>query len=275
MAKRTASKLKEQVPPSQRLAVEREVETQLKQARDLLYAKKYKEAFKQYKQALVSANGIVTFARVSEMEKLAKHYRPALIALKQWRSQKEKLIFAGTADSTVISEWRRLNDCLNDKGRVLMVFRKLREAQADEEILHRLYWAVWRQLVREKQYEELRQFFRTLAWSTMLAVSGHQADKWFPRDLLDQSTPESIIKDGAPVYETALALNEIAGANVILEKLLSVDNSDATYAALITAARRARAPEQAKKLFQEARATLGPYRFRKSRKALGNLAARL
>ena len=73
------------------------------------------------------------------------------------------------------------------------------------------------------------------------------------------------------MYEIAIALNENDSSNVILEKILSVDDSDSTYAALITAARRVRAKDSARALFQQARERLGARRVSKSRQALGPL----
>ena len=77
------------------------------------------------------------------------------------------------------------------------------------------------------------------------------------------------------MYETAVALQEFDCANVIAAKLLSVRDSDATYAALITAARRCKGTQQAKALYHQARERLGSRRVGKSKKALGCLASSL
>lgn len=272
MPKPTPARLKEKVPPEQRLALELDARNNMQLAQNLLKDRKYKEAFKQFKHALASAEGTRTFPKPSDMAKLARNYRPALVALRQWRAQKEKLIFAGSADSTVFYQWRALNDCLNEKDRVLAVFRKLRAADANPDVLKSFYWTLWERLVKLKQYEELRPFFRTLGWRTLLHVSEYAAQKWFPRDRPFADSLQTIVIEGALVYETAIALKLYESANVIVEKLLSVDDGDATYAALITAARRARAKQQAQALYVQARERLGARRVSKSRKALGPLA---
>jgi hypothetical protein len=272
MAKQYPPKLKEKVPPEQRLALEQNAQSNMQVARRLLNDKNYKEAFKQFKHALVTAEGTDIFPRSAEMAELARNYRPALAALKRWRIQKERLILAQTADSKVISQWETLNDCLNEKDRSLTVFRKLQAAGADEDLLNSFYWKLWRRLVKEKGYEDLRPFFNTLGWLTLSHVSDHHAEKWFPSKGSYVRTHEKIIKDGALVYETAIALQKYDSAKVIVDKLLSVEDTDATYAALITAARRARARDEAKALYQQARERLGAHRVRKSTKALGPLA---
>jgi len=271
MPKQLSATLKEQVPPEKRLAMGQQSRNNFQLARKLLRDKKYKEAFKQFKHALAAADGNDVFPNKAEMAKLARNYRPAMVALKRWRNQKEKLIFALAADSTIVSQWAILNDSLNERDRILTVFRKLRDAGADEELLDSFYWNIWERLVQKKQYEELREFFSTLGWMTLLDVSEHHTEKWFPRERALELPPEKIIGNGALVYETAIALNENDAANVILEKLLSVDDSDSTYAALIKAARRARAKEPARELFQQAQERLGARRVRKSRQALGAL----
>lgn len=272
MPKRASTRLKEKVPPAKRLALEQEAQTNMAVARRLLKERKYKEAFKQFKHALTAGEGVNTFPQSAEMAKLAKNYRPALVALKRWRNQKEKLVISGQADSAVFYEWECLNDCLKENDRVLKVFRKLRASGANEEILKSFYWTLWERLVKERQYEDLRQFFSTLGWLTLHHVSQYHAQKWFPRDRSIANTAQSIIMDGALVYETAVALHECGSAHILVEKLLSVDDSDATYAALISSARRARAKQQAQALYEEALERLGPRRVRKSRKALGSLA---
>jgi hypothetical protein len=272
MTKRSADDLKEKVPPTMRLALREQTEEGLRLAQELLKANKYKEAFRQYKVTLANAEGTNIFPSEAEMVKLARNYRPALVALKQWRNQKEKLILAQTADSTVFRQWERLNKCLNDKDRILVVFRKLRSANADEELLRSFYWQIWTRLAKSKQYEELRPFLDTLGWMTFLAVSEHHAQLWFPQKPSLAPSVGKIMKEGTLIYEVALALHADEAAEAIEEKLLSVDQSDATYAALIEGARRARRTQQAKALFEHARKQLGNRRVRKSTNAMGRLA---
>ena len=180
MPKRSPAKLKEKVPPEKRLALEQETENNMQLARKLLKDKKYKESFKQFKNALATADSTV-FPETAEIATLAKNYRPAMVALKKWRNQKERLILAQAADSTVIYQWEKLNACLNEKDRILIVFRKLRAAGANKRLLDSFYWKLWNRLVKEKRYEELRTFFDTLGWMTLLHVSEHHAQSWFPR----------------------------------------------------------------------------------------------
>ena len=271
MPKQLPANLKEQVPPEKRIALDQRSRINVQLARTLLREKNYKEAFKQFKRALATPDGTDLFPNTADMAKLARNYRPAMAALKRWRDQKEKLILAQTADSTVIYQWQTLNVCLKDRDRILTVFRNLQTAGADEELLAPFYSMIWKRLVKKKQYPELTQFFKTLGWMTLLDVSDYHAEKWFPRENSLSKSPQRIIEDGALFYETAIALNENDSANVILEKLLSVDDSDSTYALLIKAARRARAKDSARALFQQARERLGARRVRKSRQALGAL----
>lgn len=73
------------------------------------------------------------------------------------------------------------------------------------------------------------------------------------------------------VYEIAVALGEHDSANVICEKLLSVQEDDSTYALLIRALRRGGAKEQSISMYKKARERLGTRRIRKSKAALGPL----
>jgi hypothetical protein len=271
MTKRSANDLKEKVPPTTRLALREQAKEGLRRAQELLEAKKYKEAFRQYKETLANAAGFKIFPSEAEMVRLARNYRPALVALKQWRNQKEKLILAQTADSTVFYQWERLNRCLNDKNRILVVFHKLRLANADEDFLSPFYWKIWTTLAKRKLYEELRPFLDTLGWIAFLHVSEYDAQLWFPQSPSFAPSAERIMKEGALIYEVALALHADDAAKAIEAKLLSVDPSDASFAALINGARRARRTQEAKTLYEQARNQLGNRRVRKSKKAMGRL----
>ncbi|MFN8656601.1 MAG: hypothetical protein U0105_09700 [Candidatus Obscuribacterales bacterium] len=277
MTSRLPPKLREATPPKKRLARERELASELDDARRLLKAKNYRQAFAKYKAIFSSPEGAEFFLSRAEITKLSKNHPPALVTLKRWRNQKEKLIEMGKADSEVVRDWQILNVCLKEPQRTLAVFDKLKNSGCDEEVLDSILWHIWKQLLRARRYEDLRGHLRTLGWLTILHVGEYDADIWFPRKLATNKEAAArwthaqaarIRDDGALTFEIALALKETLAANMLKEKILSVDSSDLAYSALIKAAVRARDYGEASDLYDAAKSALGSRRVRHSTQAV-------
>lgn len=274
MTSRLPPKLREATPPKKRLARERELASELDDARRLLKAKNYRQAFAKYKAVFSTPGGTDFFLSRAEITKLSKNHPPALVTLKRWRNQKEKLIEMGKADSEVVRDWQILNVCLKEPQRTLAVFDKLKNSGCDEEVLDSILWHIWKQLLRARRYEDLRGHLRTLGWLTILHVGEYDASIWFPRTneeknaRFQDATYTSIRDDGALTFEIALALKETLAANMLKEKILSVDASDLAYSALIKAAVRARDYGEAADLYDAAKSALGSRRIRLSTQAI-------
>jgi hypothetical protein len=277
MSEELRKQLEEQTVPQKRLDQGRKIASEFAAATALLREKKYKEALRKFKWVFSNTTETKYFLSSREIRSLAKHYAPGASVIRRWRNDKERLVIAKQADSNVISEWDILNECLGEKQRTIDVFRKLTAAGADDEILHKIFWHIWKHLARSRKYEELRPFLRTLGWLLLLHIVDYDCETWFPRSRNWTKTQvkeefsrmrNQIADEGPLICEVALGLGEASLAEELSNRVLSVERSDRVYASLIKGAIRTRIYPAAQSLFGDAKSHLSTRQLRLSAKVV-------
>lgn len=275
---------KEGVAPQTRLELAKQVESEYEMARVLLKAKKYKEALKKFKWVLANSSGSrKIFLRRSEILQLSRNYRPAKIMLKRWRDDKEQLVISQKSDLEIVREWDSLNTYLAEKGRTTEVFLKLAAAGAKKEILHDILNQIWQKLARARKYDLLSDYLSTLGFHLLLHSIEYDSALLFPTHrgmskIESRREAERSVKymlETAPLcYEVALGLGEKHIAAEFAKKILAVKTSDLVFASLIKGALRARAYDEAKNTFNEARKIFSIRQLRHSSAAINKLPKR-
>ena len=208
-----------------------------------------------------------------------RNYQPAHVAVRRWRSDKEKLIVSQRADRQVIDEWQNLNEILRERKRTFEVLVKLSEEADSEDFRRQVIDFIWKKLARQRRYSLLTDKL----WGLGLSLLNHEMestrDKLFPNAYGIQLSRwtrawnkkfqlEYMRDEGCLTYEVALALGEKKAAAVFAKKILSVETSDAMLARLIKAAIRAKDYEEAVNVYKNALETFSKRRLQKSTKIL-------
>jgi hypothetical protein len=277
MNEQMPDKITELVAPQNRLELERKVEDEYEAARTLLKDKHYKEALKKFKWVFATQASHDLFLRPSEIVKLAKNYPPAGAVIKRWRNDKERLVIAQKADTTLVRQWDTLNTCLGEKERTCDVFLSLQAAGAHDELLHSILNHIWERLARSKKYDLLQAYLPTLGFHLLLHAVDYDSLILFPghrkltkdrrREDLDRHIAY-ILQKGSLSYEVALGLGEKRVAAEFAKKILSIETSDRAYAGLITGAVSAHAYPEAAAMFDDAKGKFSLRRLRHSSKAI-------
>lgn len=264
--------IKEITPPQQRLDSSRLLESEFKQALELLRNKNYKGALKKFKWVFSHDHVPGRFLSSGEITNLLKGYPTAVTVIRRWRNDKEKLILVGKVDLPLIRDWCLLNNCLREKDRTIAVFLKLKDSGANERLLHDILNEVWPSFAKTKNYNVLSGYLSTLGFHVLLHATEYDSLTLFPdhRDLSKELRRleferhiQFMLTKGTLSYEVALGLNYQSVASEFAKKILQVESSDRAYAGLIKAAIRAGSYEEATKLFDEARSAFSLRRLRK------------
>lgn len=264
----------------ERAELERRVQEELETVEALIGDKKYALAMKKLKWIFANSKDRFLLVHASDsIRTLVRNYQPAHVAVRRWRSDKEKLIVSQRADRQVIDEWQNLNEILRERKRTFEVLVKLSEEADSEDFRRQVIDFIWKKLARQRRYSLLTDKL----WGLGLSLLNHEMestrDKLFPNAYGIQLSRwtrawnkkfqlEYMRDEGCLTYEVALALGEKKAAAVFAKKILSVETSDAMLARLIKAAIRAKDYEEAVNVYKNALETFSKRRLQKSTKIL-------
>lgn len=209
--------------------------------------------------------------------KLASRYPRAVSAFRERRDRLEEIILEQRADTQVLHDWEDLNSVLEEKLRTLDVYNQLVARKADQKTLDHLLFYLWKRLVKERRYSELRSYLRSMAFHIFLNIAEHDSSKIFPSDRFEN--PEEVLadqlrirdwiaKDGPLVFEAALGLGRQDVADALMKKMTRLEPSDRIYSKLITAAVRAKSYDLALDLHKSAQLALDSTKMKKTNNAL-------
>jgi len=211
-----------------------------------------------------------------QFRKLVRVYSPAVEVVRVRRDQLEKIIFLDRADLRVFQSWRQLNDIVKEKLRALFVYNELKDAGYSDDTINDLLSYVWKDLLKDKRYSELRKYLKTLTRGILQYISDYDALELFPdsgdyREMEQKYYRKNVAKDGPLVMELALALGEKTVAETLRQKLLELESSDRMFARLITAALTVKDNELAIELFHQAKSSLTESKMKKVDEAISCL----
>lgn len=256
-----------------RLELAQVAQANLQQARELVKVGDYERALECYLFAFdnslaVSGWGGVRLSYIpSEIAQLGLKYPAATMALQIRRDAREKMILRGETDSDNFLEWSVLNRYLKDEDREFKILRELEESGKEvgwlkEKIVHENY----EQLLDAKRYELLSGYFDNLGEGFLFKINRYETQRIFPRyNESSRSTLEHfqrlIGRDGARLYELALATNRMHQSEEIVKRILMHCNTVEAYQSLIAAAIRAEKRGKIRALLKLAKASLEPAEY--------------
>lgn len=208
-----------------------------------------------------------------QFRKLVRVYSPAVEVVRARRDQLEKIIFLDRADLRVFQNWRQLNDVLKEKLRALFVYNEIKDAGYSDDTINDLLRYVWKDLLNDKRYSELRKYLKTLTRDILQYISDYDALKLFPYsgdypEMEGKYYRNNAAKDGPLVVQLAIALGEKTVAETLRQKLVELESSDRMFARLITAALAVEDNDLAIELFHQAKSSLPESKMKKVDRAI-------
>jgi hypothetical protein len=235
--------------PERREVTREELDRRFDLARSLAKEGKFEQALNEYlfvfdNSREVSSYGGVRLSYVPiEIAEMGRVYRPAVVALKTRRDEREKLVLTGKAGFDVVQELTSLNQYLDEPERSVALFDKLKTmGTVSADVREDLLTLIWEQLVEAKRYSDLKDKVDELAKRVANQIGESAVNKDFP-DNGALSSPAyqnylrgSIIDDGGKVYETLLALGKTEKAEKLAKWMLTFSSDGEMYARLINSA---------------------------------------
>lgn len=264
-----ASAQAQDTSPKSREITKEELDRRFDLARRLTQEGKFEQALNEYLFVFDHSRGVTGYGGVrlsyipDEIAAIGERYRPALVALKTRRDEREKLVLAAKADFDVIHELTSINQYLSEPERNVALFDKLKTmGPAYTEIREDLLMLIWKQLVEAKRYSDLKDKVDELARRVASQIAESAINKDFP-DESATSSPEyqeylrhSVIEDGGKVYETLLAVGMTEKADKLAKWMLTFSTDGQMYAQLIISAINVKRNDVANDLIERANKTL-------------------
>lgn len=172
--------LTETVPPEERLAALKHVESEFEQASQLLKKKAYKDALRKYKWVFSQPCSAELHISERDIKNLVRHYRPAHTVVKRWCKDKERLILAGKVDLPLICQWQTLYACLGEKKRAHALHAKLEASGAKKESLHFILSDIWQDFAKARKYDVLKDYLPSLGFYLILHATEYDGLILFP-----------------------------------------------------------------------------------------------
>ena len=253
----------------QQRVTEAELDKRFALARSLAQAGKYEQALREYLFVFDNGRGVSGYGGVrlsyvpSEIAAIGRAYRPALVALRSRRDEREQLVLTGKGDFDVIHELTSLNEYLDAPERNVALFDKLKTMGSSyAKVREDLLTLIWTQLAEAKRYEDLKDKVDELAQHVARQIAESAINSDFP-DNGGLSSPEyqgylrqSVISDGSRVYETLLELGKTEKADKLAKWMLTFATDGEMYAQLINSAINVNRADVADDLIERANKTL-------------------
>ncbi len=166
---------------------------------------------------------------LAEIVALGKNYPPALDALRQRRDAAEARLKLSGTDMATGKDVNQINHILGDDERTFALFDSFGED--DPRRVHLVDTSIAR-LIEAKRYRELAKAMDYSSipswWEAMSQVARSPA----PNDAIYEQRLHAIVEAGAAQIETRAGAGEFVQASDLIERVLVLDNSPKTVAAI-------------------------------------------
>ena len=250
-----------------RLEITQKAEKAFERGRKLYAEKKYAEALEPYLYAFDNGHLVPGWEGVrlsyipAEIAQLAEHHPPAREALQVRRNAREELIFEGTRDYAIFTEWVALNDYLKEPERSVKVTKKLSKKKMLDQDLKELVVSRNLELYLEDGESELitdclnkrgKWLLRTLA-----QYESEQFAPYFKEDpektkVMQDFIKSNLVTSTIDLYRLLLITENEDKAKAVAERVLETLPDRDLFAGLISLERTQGKKSRAKKLLENA-----------------------